>query len=462
MGGKLWEGWELQVLRDNCGKMPIEEVAKLLPRRTVRGVHLRAFKLGLMPDKNYWTEAEDQILIDNFPQLTAKEITKLLPGRTKAAVQKRIGEIGISLERWACKHSANQQFFAEPNILNCYWAGFIAADGCVSEHQNCSTKTLSISIIESDGYLLERFLVDTEFTGEVAIQRRKNREFKGRYLNTKPSASVHVSCAQNWFPDLEKHFNIVPRKSLTLKPPNNLNRECSLAYIKGFIDGDGCVHIKKDGYMNIVFYGTLECLTWIKSICDEIAPHYTDEWRTKRKRLAEVTKKDKICTYTIGEYRAELLAKEILKLDIPAMKRKWDKVQNHLAEKERKFESLRKHVQVHVFDPSRVYLGRLCKRGHDYEGTGQSLRRVGHGSCVKCGQENSGVTKPIVPVQYWIELTSRLCPDLEGSKFRLGDLCEKGHSYNDTGYSLRYLTSRGCIECSKLQSQAKHDRLVGS
>ena len=53
MGGRLWEGWELQILRDNCQKIPIEEIAKLLPRRTEKGVHLRAFKLGLMPDKTF-------------------------------------------------------------------------------------------------------------------------------------------------------------------------------------------------------------------------------------------------------------------------------------------------------------------------------------------------------------------------------------------------------------------------
>ena len=35
------------------------------------------------------------------------------------------------------------------------------------------------------------------------------------------------------------------------------------------------------------------------------------------------------------------------------------------------------------FDETKFYLGTLCNRVHDYDGTGQSLRYVG-GVCVEC------------------------------------------------------------------------------
>ena len=38
-------------------------------------------------------------------------------------------------------------------------------------------------------------------------------------------------------------------------------------------------------------------------------------------------------------------------------------------------------------DPTKYRLGPLCKRGHDYQGTGQSLRRVGSAACVACDIE---------------------------------------------------------------------------
>ena len=32
-------------------------------------------------------------------------------------------------------------------------------------------------------------------------------------------------------------------------------------------------------------------------------------------------------------------------------------------------------------------LGGLCKRGHDHEGTGKTLRNAGNGACIECQRE---------------------------------------------------------------------------
>jgi hypothetical protein len=37
-----------------------------------------------------------------------------------------------------------------------------------------------------------------------------------------------------------------------------------------------------------------------------------------------------------------------------------------------------------AYDPTKYILGRLCLREHDYQGTGQSLRRRHNGGCVQC------------------------------------------------------------------------------
>jgi len=36
------------------------------------------------------------------------------------------------------------------------------------------------------------------------------------------------------------------------------------------------------------------------------------------------------------------------------------------------------------YDPTHYYLGKLCPLGHDYQGTGQSLRRITKGDCRRC------------------------------------------------------------------------------
>lgn len=39
------------------------------------------------------------------------------------------------------------------------------------------------------------------------------------------------------------------------------------------------------------------------------------------------------------------------------------------------------------FDPKKFYLGNLCRRGHDWRGTGQTLRQIGGGNCIECQKE---------------------------------------------------------------------------
>ncbi|MBD2076247.1 hypothetical protein H6F86_20670 [Phormidium sp. FACHB-592] len=275
------------------------------------------------------------------------------------------------------------------------------------------------------------------------------------------AATISISCCQNWFDDLEKHWNITPRKSLTLQPPNNLNPEHSLAYVKGFFDGDGCAHLRKNGILTLCFYGTFESLDWIKSICDRVSPQYTDDWREKSRKTSELVQAGKIYNYSISGYRAEQLAEEILKLELPGMLRKWDKIKEWLKDKADKKIAISKPVQLHVFDESKVYLGRLCKRGHDYSGTGQSLRRVGHGSCVKCGQINAKVKTPMVPMSFYFQETTKLAPELDGTPRYLGCLCVK-HPYQNTGYSLRYRGGRGCIECLNSRARTKREEAAST
>ena len=39
------------------------------------------------------------------------------------------------------------------------------------------------------------------------------------------------------------------------------------------------------------------------------------------------------------------------------------------------------------FDPVKYKLGTLCKRQHNWHGTGKSLRRVSNQCCIECGKQ---------------------------------------------------------------------------
>lgn len=86
------------------------------------------------------------------------------------------------------------------------------------------------------------------------------------------------------------------------------------------------------------------------------------------------------------------------------------------------------------YDPDATYLGNLCTRNHDnYQG--QSVRSRKSGLCVQCGRLRH------IPKPKRIKQTI-------GDKHYLGKLCKREHNYQDTGKSLRGLKSRECVECT--------------
>jgi 5-methylcytosine-specific restriction endonuclease McrA len=53
-----------------------------------------------------------------------------------------------------------------------------------------------------------------------------------------------------------------------------------------------------------------------------------------------------------------------------------------------------------TFDSSKYRLGPLCKRGHDWEGTGRSLKRITNRQCVQCQAEQTKHDRKANPEKY--------------------------------------------------------------
>jgi hypothetical protein len=121
--------------------------------------------------------------------------------------------------------SGDENFFSVPNILNSYWAGFIAADGCIRGYHD---HYLSLGLSKKDISHLEKFKRDLRLSNKITIYDKHNSCITG--------LSSNKICD-----DLKNNFNITPRKSKTLKPPNIKNKTNILSFIAGYIDGDGSV-----------------------------------------------------------------------------------------------------------------------------------------------------------------------------------------------------------------------------
>jgi hypothetical protein len=208
------------------------------------------------------------------------------------------------------RYSFNEYFFDSPNIANCYWAGFIAADGCIANKKGKNgVNYLSIGLSIKDKKHLEIFKNDIKFSGPITIDKKNICRLR--------------IFSQKICDDLYKNFNISQRKTNTLEPPINLTDEQIIAFFAGFVDGDGCICLVR-GMPTLSLIGTKEILEWIKkelrrilNLEGSLGIYKTQNFKTK------------VWYYDLNIYTYKDLIKiynRIEKLNIFIMNRKWDKI----------------------------------------------------------------------------------------------------------------------------------------
>jgi intein/homing endonuclease len=138
----------------------------------------------------------------------------------------------------------NESFFENPNTeKSSYYAGFIAADGCIHQGKmKNSQPVLSIEIHNKDIDILEKFDIGTD------ISFRKTRNM------CKKSISSSKMCE-----DLEK-YGIVQNKTFLLTFPSNIDTNNIRHFIRGVFDGDGWFTVTKQGYLRAGIVGCYEFL----------------------------------------------------------------------------------------------------------------------------------------------------------------------------------------------------------
>lgn len=203
----------------------------------------------------------------------------------------------------------NSNFFEKVNLLNSYWAGLFAADGCIYERGN--SKRFSLTFKESDKILLERLKKDLQYKGNITYFKYDNPNYEARVSLCFTNNKI---CS-----DLKKNFNITSKKTLTLNPPEikDIN---ALSYIVGYIDGDGCIsRYRNNKYLKVKILGTKELLLWIKNIFIEHFPELGLD-------NLNIQSYGKISSFEIHCKKAEEVLKRLKALDIPKLERKWQKL----------------------------------------------------------------------------------------------------------------------------------------
>ena len=300
-----WHKEDDEYLIKHYHDVDCDSIAKYL-KRSSASIRRRAYLLNITNTRfNHWLPQEDAILKRDYGVMIASIIAKTL--------NRSIGEI-----RWRAKklqlngnqplmasiakkqYSCNDSFFCLPTIRNCYWAGFIAADGCIDKNKY----RLQFGIHSNDLSHMKLFVSDLQYTGP--IYRKTNY------------CSVQIS-SDKIIDNLRSHFNITPQKSLTLLPPLNLDNDLVLAFIIGYIDGDGCIHKNIKGKIELSCLGTLEVLKWIQKTFDILIPP-SGRFHAKPRRPKPSSK---IYIYRVTGERAVKIIHLLRRIEVPFLQRKW-------------------------------------------------------------------------------------------------------------------------------------------
>jgi len=212
----------------------------------------------------------------------------------------------------------NEEYFTKINKQNSYWAGFIGADGYISEDKNC----LQISLSAKDKDHLEK--LKNELNKDYEIKVKKN--------DSSWAAEESCYCAFSFISKqtidaLKENWRLHQNKTYTLTFPHNLSVEEKKSYLCGYIDGDGCINIKKNsrGKLQLSINGNEEFL-------NGVAKFLKEEGNIGIKN--NIYESRNIFCFVVGGKTALSVLNFIYDENLPLMERKWNK---YIHNKERKF-----------------------------------------------------------------------------------------------------------------------------
>lgn len=159
-------------------------------------------------------------------------------------------------------NSVDENYFEKIDTeKKAYFLGLFYADGCVSNN------SVNISLMEEDGYILEKLKQDCKSTYDIyTIPKRKEN-----HKNQKCFLINNINFKNNLIKN-----GCIERKSLVLTFPDEkiISKEFKRHFIRGFIDGDGSIgksirSINEKEYVEC-FINVVSSVDFIKKLSKEI------------------------------------------------------------------------------------------------------------------------------------------------------------------------------------------------
>lgn len=226
---KQWTNEEDNYLRDNYILMKYKDMAEFL-QRSYSSVRVRCGKLGLQKNDFDWNDENLKFLIDNYHDMPNKNIALFL-NKTIDTIENKAFNLGLKKR----KYSIDNRYFENIDTEDkAYWLGFLYADGCVRVLDGKANVTIGLN--PKDRNHLEKFKDCLKSNAPI----REYVHPRGLYT----TSSLTLNCTSMAY-DLIK-LGCVPNKTYKNIRIPDIKEDLKLSFIRGFVDGDGWISIKKN------------------------------------------------------------------------------------------------------------------------------------------------------------------------------------------------------------------------
>jgi hypothetical protein len=265
-----------------------------------------------------WSPAETELLKTMVAAgRSFLEIVPFLPQRNLTSIRSYASFIGLRSGIPRHRHTKNEHFWEDPNPLNSYYAGLFAADGSLALKGGGHSFLWTCNSV--DQQYVHRFVRECQFSGGVTTFKAELKHGRtGEYT----TLAIH-SCAK-WHDDMSRAFNLTPRKTYRLGPPNLSSDLLRCCYLMGYIDGDGCIYYSNcRKYVQVCF--TSSSLAIIEWVQDFINRHFTFNLIDSGQRRLFTQPGRNAYNYVVSGFAAAKLIDFLRRIDgLPRFARKWD------------------------------------------------------------------------------------------------------------------------------------------
>lgn len=241
--------------------------------------------------KKIFSSVELEFLKNNYDKMQYKDIAQYL-GKTERQVRGKINGMGLSKLR-----KFDKSFF---NCIDtpekAYWLGFIFADGWVVCNETDRTYELGIELQEQDSYILESLVAAIKGNHKI-VHTHHHRIFNGYEYDTSTARlriyskeivrglmSNGVSTNKTISPDF-------PKVELYMRD-----------FVRGFLDGDGCITQSNRGHIVVTFTNSnLEFLSYLRdaiyNCCDAHGSIYSENPKKHSLRFFRVADTQRLLSW---------------------------------------------------------------------------------------------------------------------------------------------------------------------